>query len=92
MGMDVVFVCMAKKYYCPVENSKSILIDSTKLVDLCEKAEKTEPLLIGKKAPRLILADTSETKWIDFYKLQINTFFYFFGTQIVVTVKKKFLK
>ena len=69
MGMDAVFVCMAKKYYCPVEDSKAYWIDSTKLVDLCEKADKTEPLLIGKKAPRLILADTSESNWIDFYKL-----------------------
>ncbi len=69
MGMDGVFVCMAQKYYCPVDDSKAFWIDSTKLVDLCEKAEKTYPLLIGKKAPRLILADTSETKWIDFYNL-----------------------
>jgi thiol-disulfide isomerase/thioredoxin len=69
MGMDAVFVCMAKEYYCPANNSKAYWIDSTKLVDLCEKADKTEPLLIGKKAPRLILADTSESKWIDFYKL-----------------------
>ena len=69
MGMDAVFVCMAKKYYCPVDDSKAYWIDSTKLVDLCEKADKTAPLLIGKKAPRIILADTSEVKWIDFYKL-----------------------
>jgi hypothetical protein len=69
MGMDGVFVCMAQEYYCPANNSKAFWIDSTKLVDLCEKADKTFPLLIGKKAPRLILADTSETKWIDFYNL-----------------------
>ena len=41
MGMDGVFVCMAQKYYCPVDDSKAFWIDSTKLVDLCEKAEKT---------------------------------------------------
>ena len=70
MGMDAVFVCMAKQYYCPADNSKAFWLDSTKLVDLCEKADKTFPLLIGKKAPRLILADTSEKKWIDFYSLR----------------------
>jgi alkyl hydroperoxide reductase subunit AhpC len=69
MGMDAVFVCMAKQYYCPADNSKAFWLDSTKLVDLCEKADKTFPLLIGKKAPRLILADTSEKKWVDFYSL-----------------------
>lgn len=69
MGMDGVFVCMAQKYYCPANNSKAFWLDSTKLVDLCEKANKTFPLLIGKYAPRLILADTSEKKWVDFYKL-----------------------
>ena len=41
-----------KKYYCPVEDSKAYWIDSTKLVDLCEKADKTEPLLIGKKSTK----------------------------------------
>ena len=69
MGMDAVFVCMAQKYYCPANDSKSFWLDSNKIVDLCDKAEKTAPLLIGKKAPRLILADTSETNWIDFYQL-----------------------
>ncbi len=69
MGMDAVFVCMAKEYYCPANNSKAFWLDSTKLVDLCEKADKTFPLLIGKNAPRLILADTSEKEWVDFYKL-----------------------
>ena len=69
MGLDAVFVCMAKEYYCPANNSKAFGLDSTKLVDLCEKADKTYPLLIGKNAPRLILADTTEKEWVDFYTL-----------------------
>ena len=69
MGMDAVFVCMALKYYCPAEESGAFWLDSTKLVDLCEKATKLEPLLMGKKAPRIILADTAQENWIDFYKL-----------------------
>ena len=48
---------------------RSFWLDSTKLVDLCEKANKLEPLLMGKKAPRIILADTSEQNWVDFYQL-----------------------
>ena len=69
MGMDAVFVCMAQNYYCPAENTGAFWLDSTKLVELCEKAEKIDPLLIGKNAPRLILADTTQENWIDFYKL-----------------------
>jgi thiol-disulfide isomerase/thioredoxin len=69
MGMDGVFVCMAQSYYCPAESSKAFWLDSTKLVELCDKASKLEPLLVGKQAPRIILADTTEENWIDFYKL-----------------------
>ena len=69
MGMDGVFVCMAKDYYCPPDNSKAFWLKKEKLDELCEKASALEPLLIGKMAPRIILADTSEKKWIDFYQL-----------------------
>ena len=69
MGMDAVFVCMAQQYYCPAISTKAFWLDSTKLVELCDKAEKLEPLLVGKPAPRLVLADTSQENWIDFYKL-----------------------
>ena len=69
MGMDGVFVCMAKDYYCPADNSKAFWLKKEKLDELCEKASALEPLLIGKMAPRIVLADTSEKKWIDFYQL-----------------------
>tara|TARA_Y100001933_G_C18968505_1_gene551418 strand:+ start:179 stop:1645 length:1467 start_codon:yes stop_codon:yes gene_type:complete len=70
MGMDAVFVCMAQKYYCPAESTAAFWLDSTKLVDLCDKASKLEPLLVGKNAPRIILADTSQENWVDFYQLK----------------------
>lgn len=70
MGMDAVFVCMALKYYCPSEETGAFWLDSTKLVELCDKANKLEPLLIGKKAPRIILADTSQKNWVDFHQLE----------------------
>jgi peroxiredoxin len=69
MGMDAVFVCMANQYYCPEAETKAFWLDSTKLNELCEKAEKTEPLLVGKPAPRIILADTTQENWVDFYNL-----------------------
>ncbi len=68
MGMDAVFVCMAQKYYCPATETGAFWLDSTKLVDLCDKAYNLSPLLIGKQAPRIILADTTEENWVDFYK------------------------
>ena len=69
MGMDAVFVCMAQSYYCPADNSKAYWLKKEKLVELCDKANNLEPLLVGKYAPRVILADTSEKKWINFYDL-----------------------
>ena len=45
------------------------MVKKRKTDELCEKASALEPLLIGKMAPRIILADTSEKKWIDFYQL-----------------------
>ena len=69
MGMDAVFVCMAKNYYCPADKSKAFWLTDEKLKELCERSEALDPLLIGKFAPRIILADTTEKKWIDFYSL-----------------------
>ena len=69
MGMDAVFVCMAQSYYCPADNSKAFWLKEEKLVELCDRANALEPLLVGKFAPRVILADTTQENWIDFYKL-----------------------
>ncbi len=67
MGMDAVFVCMAQTYYCPPDNSKAFWLKESKLEELCDRASALEPLLVGKPAPRIVLADTSEKKWFDFY-------------------------
>jgi peroxiredoxin len=69
MGMDAVFVCMGKNYYCPVENSKAFWMKQEKLKELCDRVNSTEPLLLGKKAPQIILVDTTEQNWIDLYKV-----------------------
>lgn len=71
MGMDAVFVHMALTYYCPAPNkaSRAFWMDDEKLEKLCERARKMAPLVIGKKAPNIILTDSTEQKWIGFHGL-----------------------
>lgn len=71
MGMDAVFVHMALTYYCPAPGkaSRATWMEDDKLEKLCERARKMAPLTLGKKAPNLILTDTSETKWVNLYEL-----------------------
>lgn len=68
MGMDAVFVCMADAYYCPQEKTKAFWLDSTKLVELCERKDALQPLLLNKLTPNIKLADTTENKWFDLHK------------------------
>ena len=52
MGMDAVFVHMAKNYYTP---EQAFWVDSTQLYKIKDKATTLEPLLLGKKAPNLVM-------------------------------------
>lgn len=70
MGMDRIFVFMADNYYCPKDNSKAFWMSDESLTKVCERADKLRPLLIGAYAPRLILPDSTENNWIDFYKIK----------------------
>jgi thiol-disulfide isomerase/thioredoxin len=72
MGMDAVFYCMADSYYCPPDKSRAYWLDPDKLKELCERKDAIGPLRVGQPAPRVILADTSEKKWVDFYT-QVKT-------------------
>lgn len=67
MGMDKVLVKMAQKYYC-TEDSLAYWMPKDKLIELCEKAEVTQHLLIGEKTPNIILQDTTEENWINLHK------------------------
>lgn len=69
MGMDAVFVHMADTYYCPANDTKAFWMSAEGLDKVCERADKLRPLLLGQYAPRLILTDTTEQNWIDFYKI-----------------------
>ena len=71
MGMDAVFVHMAKTYYCPgpAGEGRAFWMTGEKLDKLCERAEKMAPLVIGAPARPLILPDTTEERWIPSHPL-----------------------
>ncbi|MFT3885288.1 MAG: DUF5106 domain-containing protein [Flavobacteriales bacterium] len=71
MGMDAVFVHMAQTYYCPGPNGKgrATWMPADKLKQMCERAEKWAPLIIGSKGKDIILPDTTEERWLDYYRL-----------------------
>jgi peroxiredoxin len=55
MGMDAVFVHMAKNYYM---SGKAYWADSSLIAKISERAIKLEPILLGKVAPNLFMKDT----------------------------------
>ncbi len=64
IGMDAVFVHMARNYYL---NGKADWVSESQLKKVKERADALEPLLIGKKAPNIIVKDTSQTKYLQLY-------------------------
>ena len=54
MGMDEVFVHMAEKYYMTKE---AFWVDEATLYRITDRAMTTKPLLLGRKAPNLVLKD-----------------------------------
>lgn len=61
MGMDAVFVHMAKNYYF---DGKADWPSEGQLKDWKERVKKVEPLLIGKQAPIISLADSTGENFI----------------------------
>jgi thiol-disulfide isomerase/thioredoxin len=57
MGFDAVYVYMIDEYYA---KGKAYWADSTILANVIQKANNLRPVLLGKKAPNLILIDTLE--------------------------------
>jgi thiol-disulfide isomerase/thioredoxin len=57
MGMDAVFVHMAKNYYT---KEKAFWADDTQLFKIQDRAAVLEPILIGKKVKNLVLKDDKE--------------------------------
>ena len=58
MGMDAVFVHMAKTYYT---KDQATWVDSTTLYKIQERVKVLEPILIGQKVKNLIMEDTTGT-------------------------------
>ena len=56
MGMDAVFYHMVKKYY---ETKQTPWVDSTQMYKIINRANTVGPLLIGKKAPGIIMPDST---------------------------------
>lgn len=69
MGMDQVLVHLGKNYYC-APNNKAYWIKPDAVVRLCEQVRRTGNVLLGKKAIPLILTDSTEVNWINFYDLK----------------------
>ncbi|MFT6502318.1 MAG: thiol-disulfide isomerase/thioredoxin [Crocinitomicaceae bacterium] len=72
MGMNKVFVYMSNRYYCTMNDegeSPAHWMPEDKLKTLCEKAATHLDLVMGHVPPNLILKDTTDANWVDFYSL-----------------------
>lgn len=68
MGMDAVFVHLVNNYF-----AKGLAEDwysEKNLKKLMDKAETLEPLLIGKKAPNIVVKDTAQKKFLELYDVE----------------------
>lgn len=62
MGFDAAYVYFGKKYFCNQDFTP--WIDTAKRFKICDRATRLDPVLVGKKAQRLILpTDSTETQW-----------------------------
>jgi len=74
MGMDAVFVHMAKTYYTP---EIAYWVDEVQLFKIKERAKVLEPILLGKKVRNLTLADVNN-KYQSLYNITADyTILYF---------------
>lgn len=69
MGMDAVFVHLAKNYFM---EGKADWFSDKQLEKLKERAMALDPLLIGKKAPNIIVKDTAQEKILQLYDVKAD--------------------
>jgi len=68
MGFDNSYVYFAKKYFC---SGLTPWVDSVKLFKICDRANRLDPVLIGRQAQRLILpTDSTEMQWKSLYDIK----------------------
>lgn len=73
LNMDKVYIMMADKYYCGRDaNGKSFAywMKEDKLKELCEDIPVKKKLVFGAVPPNVILRDTTDKAWKDFYSLK----------------------
>lgn len=90
MGMDKVYTMMADKYYCtPNAEGKSpaFWMKEDKLEELCDKIKVQKHLVMGVKAPNIILPDTldrpwDQLNWVNLHKINAEyTILYFWDPE-----------
>lgn len=68
MGFDNSYVHFGRKYFC---TGLAPWIDTAKMFKICDRVKRLEPVLVGKKAQRLILpTDSTETQWRSLYDMK----------------------
>tara|TARA_Y100001978_G_scaffold68958_1_gene62013 strand:- start:900 stop:2453 length:1554 start_codon:yes stop_codon:yes gene_type:complete len=85
MGMDKVYIEMLNRYYC-TKNSKgehpAFWVSDDKFDELCENLSNKRRLTVGSVPPNLILKDTTDKNWQDFYSLTSEyTILYFWDPE-----------
>jgi len=85
MGMDKVYLYMVNRYYCSKNaegKSPAFWVTEDKLKDLCDNIDNKLNLVVGVRPPNLILKDTTDSKWRDFYSLNAEyTILYFWDPE-----------
>ncbi|MFZ9612897.1 MAG: thioredoxin-like domain-containing protein [Crocinitomicaceae bacterium] len=86
MGMDKVYLYMLNRYFCTTDpatgKSPATWVAEDKFEELCKDLKWKLNLVVGAKPYNLILRDTSDTKWLDFYSLKSEyTVLYFWDPE-----------
>ena len=85
MGMDKVYLYMIDRYYCSKNaegKSPAFWVKEEKFEEICENLKNKLNLVMGVRPPNLILKDTSDVKWQDFYSLKSEyTILYFWDPE-----------
>ena len=85
VGMDKVYLYMLDRYYCTKNaegKSPAFWVKEDKFEELCENLKNKLNLVVGVRPPNLILKDTTDTKWQDFYSLNSEyTILYFWDPE-----------
>ncbi|MBI3134553.1 MAG: redoxin domain-containing protein [Bacteroidetes bacterium] len=71
MNMDRILWYLGRNYYCP-PNTKAWWVTPENLVQVCDRVNRIDKVLIGNSAIPLILTDSTETNWISLYDIQAD--------------------